>query len=344
MPYAYPVLRALECEICRRGDAVAWFVEQGCPVMLEEGDVRLLTPREVEEYNPLAVFAASNYIPDFFPGVKVNLLHGYAINKRNLKNDGHFTVRGWFDIYCSQGPANTPGFEAQAQKYGCFRVYETGWPKADVYFSPEMQRLPANRRPVVLYSSTFTPGISSTTYLADEIERLVATRDWDWIFMFHPKLTDPEILGRYERIACEHANVTFLGNTFSADAMRRADVLLSDSSSIILEFMFLNKPVVTFRNTTPGPHLIDVDSPGKVAPALERALLRPEELMSEIRNYTMHYEPHRDCRCSARVLDAVDDFVVRGYKGLKRKPLNLVRKMKLRRRMHYPVFRGLFRG
>ena len=37
----------------------------------------------------------------------------------------------------------------------------------------------------------------------------------------------------------------------------------------------------------------------------------------------------------ARVLDAVDDYIVRGHAGLKRKPLNLVRKWKLRRQLHY---------
>lgn len=58
-----------------------------------------------------------------------------------------------------------------------------------------------------------------------------------------------------------------------------------------------------------------MDRPEKVGPALERALSRPEELMREIRAYTMHHEPHRDCRCSARVLDAVDDYIARGHAG-----------------------------
>lgn len=35
------------------------------------------------------------------------------------------------------------------------------------------------------------------------------------------------------------------------------------------------------------------------------------------------------------MLDAVDDYIVRGHAGLKRKPLNLVRKWKLRRQLHY---------
>ena len=64
--------------------------------------------------------------------------------------------------------------------------------------------------------------------------------------------------------------------------------------------------------------------------------------MQAIRTHTMEHEPHRDGRCSARVLDAVDDFLARGRAGLKRRPLNLVRRIKLRRRMGYPLFKRLF--
>lgn len=125
--------------------------------------------------------------------------------------------------------------------------------------------------------------------------------------------------------------------------MNQSDVMLCDSSSIILEFMFLNKPVVTFRNSHPGPYLLDVREPQEVGPAIERALTRPDDLMREIHDYTMFHEPHRDGRCAARVLDAVDDFLERGHAGLKRKPLNLVRRWKMRRKYHYwPLLERLF--
>lgn len=178
-----------------------------------------------------------------------------------------------------------------------------------------MQVNARNVRPTVLYSSTFTRSLTSAPLLAEEIERLLVARDWNWIFMFHPKLTDPDILDRYKRIATEYPNTTYVGNTFDVTAMHKADVMLCDSSSIILEFMFLDKPVVTFRNSHPGPYLIDVRRPEEVGPALERALTRPDELMREVRTYTMFHEPHRDCRCSARVLDAVDDFWNGGMSG-----------------------------
>lgn len=139
LPYAYSILRPLEDEIRRRGDEAAWFVEPDCPVALRDDEIRLRTVRDVIDYDPIAVFAPGNYIPDFFPGVKVALFHGYAIQKRYETIDDHFTIRGWFDLYCTQGPSSTPVFKELERKYGFFRAYETGWPKADVYFSPQMQ-------------------------------------------------------------------------------------------------------------------------------------------------------------------------------------------------------------
>lgn len=337
--YAFPVLRPLQEAIRRRGGEAAWFFDDDAVRgLLEDGERELCTVREVMEYDPVAVFTCGNSMYDFFPGVKVQLFHGYANNKRADRIDDHFTIRGWFDIYCTQGPSSTGTFRELARKLGYFRIYETGWPKADTYFSPAMQTLPRNERPVILYSSTFTRGLSSTPVLADEIERLAAAREWEWIFMFHPKLTDPAILDRYAGIAARHGNVTFLGNTFDIEAMRRADVMLCDSSSVIIEFMFLDKPVVTFRNSQPGPHLLDIQRPDELEGALGEAITRPDELMERVRAYTLHHEPHRDCRCSERVLDAVDDFLSHGRAGMKRKPLNLVRKWKVRRKLgYYPL-------
>lgn len=343
LPYAYAIMRPLQEEIRRRGDRAAWFLEEGCPDSLDEGEERLRTICEVMAFHPVAVFAPGNHIPDFFPGVKVALFHGYAIQKRIEAVDDHFTVRGWFDIYCTQGPSSTPYFRELERKFGFFRVYETGWPKADTYFRSGTPALPRNEQPVILYPPTFTRNVCSAPHLMAEIEHLAKTKPWRWIVTFHPKLDDPQIIAGYKRIAAENENVTFFEGPDKMALLREADVMLCDSSSIILEFMFLDKPVVTFRNSHPGPHLLDVTRADEVRPAIERALTRPAELMREIRAYTMEHEPHRDCRCSARVLDAVDDFLAHGHARLRRKPLNLVRKLKLRRKMGYSLLKRLFR-
>ena len=125
-------------------------------------------------------------------------------------------------------------------------------------------------------------------------------------------------------------NVEFRLVNKGLETFRESDALLCDSSSLIVEYMMLDKPVVTFRNTHPGPFLLDVQREEEVGPALEQALTRPATLMEEIHRYTSFHERHRDGQNSARVLDAVDDFAAHYQGRIRRKPLNLFRKLKLR--------------
>ena len=341
--YAYAILAPLEAEIERRGGEVAWFVEKGCPTE-DLGSRRAIADfDEVERYNPTAVFAPGNYIPDFFPGLKVEIFHGYPINKRADRHDDHFAIRGWFDLYCTQGPSSTTTFEELAHRLGYFRVRETGWAKTDSYIRAQEGHKAENERPTVLYSSTFTRSLTSTTILAEEVERMVASGRWNWIFMFHPKLDDEQTLAHYRSLAERYPNAHYYGNTFAMEAMLDADVMLCDSSSIVTEFMLLDKPVVTFRNSMPGAHLLDVREIADVEPALAEALNRPESLMTAMRAWRDNHEPHCDGLCSARILDAVDELLADGgTKALRRKPLNLVRKIKLRKKLGYPLLKRLF--
>lgn len=339
--YSYPILRPLQDEIRRRGDEVAWFVEPGCPVMLEENEKRLKSVHAVMDYQPIAVFAPGNYIYDFFPGVKVSLFHGYPINKRGDEKDDHFSIRGWFDVYCTQGETSTLPFKSLERKYRFFKVYETGWCKADA-FARERMRTSHHSRPVVLYSTTFTKNITSAPYLFETIKQLIADKEWDWIFSFHPKFSDMELLDKYKQLAADFPNVTFHeGGVVDAKLLNRADVLLSDASSVIVEFMMLDKPVVTYCNTTPGNHLLNVTDVNEVENSLERAIARPADLMEQVRAYVHKHEGHLDGESSSRVLDAVNNYIWY-YQGRTRtKPWNLVRKFKLRWKVGYPLMATL---
>ena len=339
--YSYPILRPLQEEIWRRGDDVAWFIEADCPVLLHENEKWLPTVQSVMEYQPIAVFAPGNYIYDFFPGVKVSLFHGYPINKRGDERDDHFSVRGWFDVYCTQGESSTRPFMELEKQYGFFKVYETGWCKADAYVKERMRTVSHNR-PVVLYSTTFTKSITSAPHLYDTIERLVETKEWDWILSFHPKFSDAKLLNKYKQLAAKHPHVTFHeGGLLDAALLNQADVLLSDASSVIVECMMLDKPVVTYRNTMPGNHLLNVTEVSEVESALATAIARPENLMQQVRAYVQHHEGHLDGETSSRVLDAVNDYIWYHQGRIQTKPWNLVRKFKLRWRVGYPLMGAL---
>lgn len=334
LSYSYSILRPLQEEIWKRGDKAAWFIEEGCENLLSAEEKHLATIEEVMAYNPIAVFAPGNHIYDFFPGVKVAVFHGYAMKKRIEKIDDHFTIRGWFDIYCTQGESTTPYFKKLENEKGFFKIYETGWCKVDPFFKPENQNH-KNDRPLILYSPTFSKDITSADKIYDELQNLMRTKPWDWLITFHPKLDDPGLLSNYQALDNEFPQVTFQRFNDGLDTLKKIDVMLCDSSSIIIEAMLLDKPVVTYRNTHPGTHLIDVQEKSEIGPALEKASQKPADLMAEIYKYTYYHEPHRDGKNSERVLEAVDDFI-KNYKGkLKPKPLNLVRKLKLRLKAKY---------
>lgn len=333
LAYAYPILRPLQEEIRKRGDEVAWYFDSPCSQYLRPDEKRLKSVKEVMRYNPVAVFVPGNYVYDFFPGIKVQVFHGYSIDKRPGKGD-HFKIRGLFDLYCTQGKTSTPYFKELEKKYGYFRVVETGWSKTDTFFTSS---LPVkNKRPVILYASTFSPRITSTPFLYEAIETLVRQRDWEWLITFHPHM-DRQTVERYRRLE-EYENVTYCETDDNVELLKRADVLLCDSSSIITEFLLLGKPAVTYKNTHPGNYLLDIQDTALLEDALLRALERPPELMENIRRYVDGQQMYRDGKSSARILNAVDRFIAEGKGGLKRKPLNLFRRLKMRWKARYFPF------
>ncbi len=334
--YSYSILRPLQEEIWRRGDEVFWYIEEHCAIQLTKQEHQLKTTQEVIAYNPIAIYAPGNYIYDFFPGVKVSIFHGYAINKRKDKFDDHFKIRGLFDVYCTQGPSSTPTFKELERKHKNFKVYETGWSKVDSFFSP-VATTPSrsDENPTIFVASTFSKDTSSLHLFYPIIENLAQKRAWNWIITLHPKLRDKDLIEKYHLLAARFSNVTFLPTMKGLEGFYNSDAMLCDSSSIIIEYMLFNKPVVTYNNTSAGKHLINVSDVNDIEQALEEALTYPKELMDEMRKYTLMHESHRDGQNSARILDAVDDFIENHQQHIKSKPLNLFRKLKTRLKVRY---------
>lgn len=334
--YAIPILRPLQRAIEQRGDACAWYLEASCSAeTLPENAHRLHTLREVRQWAPIAVFAPGIYVYDFFPGVKVEVFHGYPIHKRGGTRENYFRIRGWFDIYLCSGPSSTPIFKEMEAKDGTFKAYETGWAKADAMVqareqAAREQTTSDHHKPTIFVASTFTSYVTQLRNLYPTIKRLAEERDWNWVITMHPKLEDPELRADIRQLAETHDNVSYYPDPPSPSVLASTDAMLCDASSIILEYMMLDKPVVTLRNTTPGSHLIDVQEPEEVEAALEQALQRPPQLMDEIHKYLDFHEAHRDGHNCERILEAVDDFIEHEQGRLKRKPLNLFRKLKIR--------------
>ncbi len=83
----------------------------------------------------------------------------------------------------------------------------------------------------------------------------------------------------------------------------------------------------------PGPYLIDVNDVDDLEAALAEAVSRPEALLEEARSLCSDLHSFTDGCSSARVINAVEDFLDTGTARLKPKPLNLLRKLKVRKRL-----------
>ncbi|HEX7338925.1 MAG TPA: UDP-N-acetylglucosamine 2-epimerase [Rhodanobacteraceae bacterium] len=326
--YALAILRPVQDAIRARGDEAAWFFDGPGGEDLIAGETWLKSTAEVRAWNPIAVITPSNAVPHFFPGVKAETFHGFDAGKPR-----HIYIRGFFDLYCTTGPRDTVKFKALADKLGHFSVTETGWPKLDPFMDVlDSHPEPVRDTPVILYHSTFSPSWSAADTLHDEVKRLSRDGRWRWIVTFHPKM-NAETVAKYKALENEH--LYFATNDNILDLFGQVDMMCSDTSSALNEFLLTGKPVVTFNNRRPGPQLIDIHDAADFEPAIVRALSRPPELMAAIADYAQAIHPYHDGQSSERILQAIDAFIAAGGKNRKRKPGNFWRKFKIRKRIGY---------
>lgn len=334
--YALPILAPLAQALHASGHSVsAWF--EGGAAGSELPGVASIGLKQALALRPQAVFSAANWVPPFVSGAKVQLFHGFNVQKRD-DTRGHFRVRGLFDLYCTQGPATTTPFRELAAREGHFAVVETGWPKLDPLFRDDggesaALRAPAGQRPVILFGSTFTERLSAAPHLHAQIAADIARGEHYWLLTLHPKCA-PELFARYRALA--GPNACFVEPEQVMAAQRAADVLVSDTSSIVSEFIVQHKPVVTFRNRVPQPHMLDFSEADQLPSMLAQALDPSPALMAEIERYANSIHPFRDGRSSERVIAATSGFIAGELGGLRRKPLGAHwRALQIRRDLGY---------
>ena len=183
-----------------------------------------------------------------------------------------------------------------------------------------------------MISSTFTTRLSLAKNIdvVNELKRLSKIGKWKFLCVLHPKM-DQEIVDKFKLL--ENENFIYFDTTDLVPIFRKADVMFSDTTSAIPEFILQEKPVVTFRNNKPDNYLINVIEVNEIEEAIEKALTRPDYIIENIRDYIKNTHPYSDGKSSGRVIDAAINFL--NTKKVKRKPLNLVRKIKTRLKLKY---------
>ena len=166
--------------------------------------------------------------------------------------------------------------------------------------------------------------------VVEEIERLSKIEKWNFMVILHPKM-EREIVEKFQSM--ENSHFTFYDTTDIIPLLKQADVMLSDTTSAITEFILQKKPVVTVNNNKPADYMINIAQADEIEDALTYALQKPEPIMDSIEAFITETHPYDDGRSSQRVIDACLAFLE--HKKPKRKPLNLIRRYKIRKKLNY---------
>ena len=286
---------------------------------------RITTVKEGIKYNPDFCLSPGNYIDFRLPGIKVEIFHGIGIEK-----ESHYKIRHFFDLYLTSGPVVTTRFLKLQEKYKYFLVKETGWPKMDYimnYPSSGLKKklnLPEDKK-IILYAPTFSNKMQSGEALLPIIPEIIK-EDEIWLMKFH-EFMDKELI---EKIKNRKKESIVILDTFDITPyLYCADVMISDTSSVVYEFMALDKPVITYRTIKREDKGINITSPLQLREALDRSLANPNEFSAVRKRHLEEVNPYLDGKICERVFEELIKANENNEFSGKKKPLNLIRKFKV---------------
>lgn len=306
--YSYSILKPLYNEIAKHKDAeVLWFSTKS-----ERFDIKqenwLDSSEDILKYNPDVIFAPGNIVPANWPGLKVQLFHGLGEEKQ-----GHYRLNGLFHMYCTPGPFITEKFNRK-KRSSRFIIAETGWPKIDnIYKSDSNDKIFKDDDSTILYAPTFSEKLTSAIKLLSEIKKL-QKHNYNWIVKFH-ELMDRGLVQEYKNL--ENDNFKVIEQDDIIPLMSESDILLTDISSVAYEYLFFDKPIITFRAKTRIDKGINILQADDLEGSILRALADSDEYKENREFYISELHPHRDGESAKRVLNAVNQVLANGYKPLK---------------------------
>ena len=323
--YSLPVIQPVAIEATLRKIEIAVFASSKVAGILsvEFPELKVFTElKDAIDFLPDFVLCPGNFVDFRLPGIKVELFHGIGIEKPS-----HYKIRHFFDLYLTSGPVVTEKFKKIQQKYTYFKVVETGWPKMDHIMSYDTLKirkrfnLPLNRK-IILYAPAHSSSMESAGSVIPAIDSIMKP-DEIWFCKPH-EFMDRELLQKLKT-----KNVRLVESYDITPYLHMADVLVSDTSSVIYEFMALDKPVITCRTLSRKDKGIDIQSPDELRSALDRSLQNPEELSHLRRKHLQEVNPRLDGSISRGIIDLLLSIDPTLPVGEGRKPMNLFRKMQI---------------
>ncbi|OFX88360.1 MAG: hypothetical protein A2W99_07770 [Bacteroidetes bacterium GWF2_33_16] len=310
-PYAFGILKPLYNELISRGMPVLWYVPKEIEHLFPFAGniVKTNDIRKVAEFDNDVIIVPGNEVPHYLKGLKVQIFHGLAGEKK-----GHFRIRHYFDLYLTQGPYFTDRFKHLSRKFKDFDVIETGWPKLDDLFNNRIDFDSEKRsllneykaEKIILYAPTFSPSLTSAIELKNEITKITANRNLVLI-KFHD-LMNPEIVEEYKEIEKNNPNIKIVNDNNITKYLILSDLLISDTSSVVYEFLLLDKPVITLKSSSKHIRWMNISDASQLIPAINGTFTF--DAYAENRKWIINnYHPYTDGLSSQRIIDTLTSYL-----------------------------------
>ena len=328
--YAFGIMSPIRDELVKQGSQYIWFVSQKLvqkfPFVDEPHTSSIL---DLQLYQSDVIFVPGNEVPYYLRGIKTQIFHGLAGEKK-----GHFRIRHYFDLYLTQGPYFTNRFNELKEKHGNFDVIETGWPKLDSYglhktsYEAEKQELLARHETdkILLYAPTFSPSLTSASALLEDIETLAADTGYLLMVKFHDLMSE-SLIHTYKALSQKHKNIIFIEDKNIIKFLLLADLLISDTSSVIYEFLLLNKPAISFKTISKNVRWDNLTDKGQLTKSVI-ANLKQDVFKEERLALNAMYHPYNDGKSGLRMIQAVEKYASNN-KIPEQRELTLDRKIKI---------------
>jgi len=325
-PYSLPVISPLLSYLGKTNDDFSFFLSDKVFNNLPSEWSPHRICRNINEaikFQPDFVIVPGNFVNFQIPGIKVQIFHGLGVEKQI-----HYKIRPFFDVYLTSGPFITEKYMMLQKKYKYFLVAETGWPKVDYILQypkanlKQKMNIPADKK-VILYAPTFTDKMQSASELLPIIPRIIR-EDEIWLIKFH-ELMAAGVIEHFKKIKSE--NMILVDSCDITPCLHVSDVMISDTSSVLYEFMVLDKPVITYRTRSRLDKGINIVNPNELRSAIDKILINPSEFHENRKRHMNEVNPYLDGTISERVFKTLLDIKINNKLPRNLKLINLFRNL-----------------
>ena len=141
------------------------------------------------------------------------------------------------------------------------------------------------------------------------LTKFVKEKDVLLLLKFHP-LTSQELKDEYRLLAEKTDGMIWVDDYTVTKYMLMSDVMISDTSSTIYEFLLLDKPVITLRAASKDFFWHNMQSPDELCDVFDDVIAN--DSMKSRRQWIIdNYDPHLDGLVAHRMLEGARDYIQR---------------------------------